>query len=169
MRRAQTRRKRPSASSGCYRLGRLAGYKRPSPACFSKRIAFEAAVQERYLRLASLQEEMSWSENQAFVDRPVEVLVADHAGRKDGATARRSGRARDNRLVHFTPGHSVVRPGDVVTTLITQAAPHHLIADGPLLDVRRTRAGDAWAASRGAESVRSGVLLGLPRIGAPAG
>ena len=35
----------------------------------------------------------------------VEVLVAEGEGRKDGATGRISGRARDNRLVHVTlPG-----------------------------------------------------------------
>jgi len=31
------------------------------------------------------------------------VLVADGEGRKDEVTHRMSGRARDNRLVHFTP------------------------------------------------------------------
>ena len=102
-------------------------------------------VQERYERLVALQEEISWAENRAQVGRAVEVLVAEGEGRKDAATHRLSGRARDNRLVHFTaedPG--AIRPGDVVETVVTYAAPHHLIADGPLLSSRRTRAGDAW-------------------------
>ena len=35
-------------------------------------------------------------------------------GKKDGATERLTGRARDNRLVHFVPGEHPVRPGDMV-------------------------------------------------------
>jgi tRNA-2-methylthio-N6-dimethylallyladenosine synthase len=59
-----------------------------------------------------------------------------------------------------------VRPGDVVETVLTQAAPHHLVADGPLRAHRRTRAGDAFEA--GTRPTTPGVLLGMPRIGAPA-
>ena len=40
------------------------------------------------------------------------------------------------------------RPGDVVTTVVTKAAPHYLLADDPPLEVRRTRGGDAWLARR---------------------
>jgi hypothetical protein len=57
-----------------------------------------------------------------------------------------SGRSRDNRLVHFTPAGTAPRPGDVVTTVVTRAAPHHLIADGAPGSVRRTPGGDAWQA-----------------------
>lgn len=121
-------------------------------------------VQERYLRLTALQEDISWSENRAQVGRTVELLVAAGEGSKDAATGRLSGRARDGRLVHFTaaPG---IRPGDVVETVVTQAAPHHLVADGPLLSHRRTRAGDASEA--GTRPTTPGVLLGMPRIGVP--
>jgi tRNA-2-methylthio-N6-dimethylallyladenosine synthase len=90
-----------------------------------------------------------------------------------------SGRARDGRLVHFavgarraggdksTPGPpDGVRPGDVVHTMITYAAPHHLNADGPLVSHRRTRAGDLWHADQARRG--SSVMLGLPAIGAPA-
>ena len=56
--------------------------------------------------------------------------MAAGEGRKDTLTARMSGRARDGRLVHFTPAGADVRPGDIVTTTVTGAAPHHLIADG---------------------------------------
>ena len=45
-----------------------------------------------------------WAENRDQVGRVVEVLVAEGEGRKDAATARMTGRARDNRLVHFAPG-----------------------------------------------------------------
>ncbi len=58
-------------------------------------------VKERYLRLAALQEEISWDEAKKQVGRSVEVLVAAGEGRKDAETLRLSGRARDNRLVHF--------------------------------------------------------------------
>ena len=65
---------------------------------------------------------------------------------------RLSGRARDNRLVHFAvpDGGAVPRPGDVVEVAVTYGAPHHLVADsglaGGVYAVRRTRGGDAWAA-----------------------
>ncbi len=121
----------------------------------------KAVVQERYMRLIALQEEISWAENLAQVGKPVELLVAAGEGRKDTATARMSGRARDGRLVHFVPGAQQIRPGDVVTTVITGAAPHHLIADGQVLTHRRTRAGDAHEAG-----VRPRTIgLGMPALG----
>ena len=106
-------------------------------------------VGERYERLAALVAEISWQENQRLVGRTVEVLVADGEGRKDNATHRMSGRARDNRLVHFAPAEPAPRPGDVITTVVTSAAPHYLLADGAPAALRRTRAGDAWEARRG--------------------
>jgi tRNA-2-methylthio-N6-dimethylallyladenosine synthase len=143
-----------------------------------------AVVGERYQRLAALVGEVCLAENEHFVGRQVEVLVAEGEGRKDGVTHRLSGRARDNRLVHFTPADTVAaagtgpRPGDMVTTVVTQAAPHYLIADGAPLTVRRTRGGDAWQARRegpGRERVAAGasggepaaVLLGMPAMGRP--
>jgi tRNA-2-methylthio-N6-dimethylallyladenosine synthase len=124
----------------------------------------KAVVQERYDRLIELQERISWEENRAQIGRTVELLVAAGEGRKDTATARMSGRARDSRLVHFAPGDIPIRPGDVVTTVITGAAPHHLIADGAVLSARRTRAGDAHEAGTRPRTVG----LGLPGLGAPA-
>ncbi|WP_298459776.1 tRNA (N6-isopentenyl adenosine(37)-C2)-methylthiotransferase MiaB [uncultured Cellulomonas sp.] len=138
----------------------------------------KAVVQERYERLQALQERIALEENRAQLGRAVEVLVADTDGRKDGASLRVSGRAADNRLVHFAlpqglspagsrPGGPdaadapdprllpdvdprLPRPGDLVTVAVTHAAPHHLVADSALAGgpyaVRRTRAGDAWAA-----------------------
>ncbi|MFF4599971.1 tRNA (N6-isopentenyl adenosine(37)-C2)-methylthiotransferase MiaB [Amycolatopsis sp. NPDC001319] len=127
-------------------------------------------VQERYDRLVELQNEISWAENKKLVGTKVELLVAAGEGRKDAETHRMSGRARDGRLVHFTPAGSVVdrgvRPGDVVETVITYGAPHHLVADGDLLTHRRTRAGDN--AEAGLRPKTSGVTLGLPGVGAPA-
>ncbi len=129
-------------------------------------------VQERYERLVALVNEITWVENQRFESHAVEVLVSEGEGRKDAATARMSGRARDNRLVHFTPGLDHrglpvrVRPGDMVTAAITYAAPHHLVSDLPVTSVRRTRAGDAWEARTSTE--RAAVSLGLPTVGVPA-
>lgn len=132
----------------------------------------KAVVQERYDRLVALVNEIAWEENKALVGKTVELLVADTSagkgGKKDEATQRLTGRARDNRLVHFArPDGVEVRPGDVVEVAITQAAPHHLMADGTPLAVRRTRAGDAWEA-RNAAPAPVGVGLGMPTIGAPA-
>jgi tRNA-2-methylthio-N6-dimethylallyladenosine synthase len=123
----------------------------------------KAVVHERYLRLLEVQERISLEENAAQIGAQVELLVATGEGRKDASTARMSGRARDGRLVHFTPGDTAVRPGDIVTTTVTGAAPHHLIADAPLLTHRRTRAGDAHAAGQRPRTVG----LGLPAIGVP--
>ena len=108
----------------------------------------KAVVQERYQRLIDLQERISLEENTAQIGRTVELLVATGEGRKDASTARMSGRARDGRLVHFDPAGLDIRPGDVVTTTVTGAAPHHLIADGGPHTHRRTRAGDAHEAGR---------------------
>jgi tRNA-2-methylthio-N6-dimethylallyladenosine synthase len=174
----------------------------------------KAVVQERYDRLVAAVEEVTWAENRQLIGDTVEVLVAVGEGRKDGATGRMSGRARDGRLVHFTApagngqlstapagngqlstapagngqlstapagngqlstapagngqlshGAAEIRPGDVVHTTITYAAPHHLNADGPVVSHRRTRAGDVWEA--GLSPRTPAVSLGLPTVGAP--
>jgi tRNA-2-methylthio-N6-dimethylallyladenosine synthase len=129
-------------------------------------------VQERYERLVTLVEEIAWTENQAQVGRTVEVMFADGEGRKDAATARMSGRARDNRLVHVRVPEDPAaqpRPGDLADVTVTYAAPHHLTADDGVLNLRRTRGGDAWAARQaGGASARSAVSLGLPSVGVPA-
>jgi tRNA-2-methylthio-N6-dimethylallyladenosine synthase len=122
----------------------------------------KAVVQERYMRLLELQEETSLDGNRALIGQTVELLVAAGEGRKDTHTARMTGRARDGRLVHFAATDQV-RPGDIVTTEITQAAPHHLIADAGVLSHRRTRAGDAHAAGQRP----GGIGLGLPTVGPP--
>ena len=125
-------------------------------------------VQERYERLVELQDQLAWDENKTIVGRSVEVLVAEGEGRKDAATHRLSGRARDNRLVHFALPEGVTRPrpGDLVSVEVTYAAPHHLVAD-TFGSVRRTRAGDAWEAAQGAPAANGpGVMLGMPTIGA---
>ena len=129
-------------------------------------------VQERYERLAALQERISWEENQAVIGRDVELLVANGEGRKDADTHRMSGRAPDSRLVHFdVPSDSPPpRPGDMVTVTVTQAAPFHLIADssdGAPLRVRRTVAGDAWDRAQ-SESCAVPTPVGVPAGGGAA-
>ncbi|MBF6354578.1 tRNA (N6-isopentenyl adenosine(37)-C2)-methylthiotransferase MiaB [Nocardia higoensis] len=127
-------------------------------------------VQERYDRLIALQEEISLAANRDLIGAEVELLVAEGAGKKNAATARMSGRARDGRLVHFRPGGTAepIRPGDLITVDVTEAAPHHLIADSPIRNHRRTRAGDAHERGVTPKTAPIGVGLGLPRIGAPA-
>jgi tRNA-2-methylthio-N6-dimethylallyladenosine synthase len=140
-------------------------------ATMSDQVAPEV-VKERYAELAALVDEIAWDENKKLVGRSVELMVAEGEGRKDGATARLSGRAPDNRLVHFAPGDEVPRPGDLVTAEITYAAPHHLVSDIPAADLRRTRSGDAWEQRQSDESCGTGtsssgagpVLLGLPTL-----
>ncbi|HEU5240535.1 MAG TPA: tRNA (N6-isopentenyl adenosine(37)-C2)-methylthiotransferase MiaB [Ornithinibacter sp.] len=134
----------------------------------------KAVVQERFERLIELQERVSWAENRALEGREVEVLVAPGEGRKDGVTARLSGRARDNRLVHVAvpDGAERPRPGDVVTVDVTYGAPHHLVADsgvqGGAYAVRRTAGGEAWAALQGAAVPgKPAVSLGMPSLGRP--
>ncbi len=125
-------------------------------------------VKERYASLAAVVEEIAWQENKKLVGRSVELLVAEGEGRKDGETLRLSGRAPDNRLVHFTPGAEVPRPGDMVTAEITYAAPHHLVSDLPATALRRTRSGDAWHDRQltpdAVPAATSPVLLGLPTL-----
>ncbi|MBO0853103.1 MAG: tRNA (N6-isopentenyl adenosine(37)-C2)-methylthiotransferase MiaB, partial [Nocardia sp.] len=128
----------------------------------------KAVVQERYDRLIALQEQISLAANRELVGSEVELLVAEGEGKKNAATARMSGRARDGRLVHFRPGpEAAVRPGDIVTVDVTAAAPHYLIADGPIHTHRRTRAGDAHERGVLPKTAPIGVGLGLPRVGAP--
>jgi tRNA-2-methylthio-N6-dimethylallyladenosine synthase len=128
-------------------------------------------VQERYDRLVALVEQIATEENAKQDGNIVEVLVAEGEGRKDAATHRLSGRARDNRLVHFAPHGTTPRPGDIVTTRVTSTAPHYLRADDAPLEVRRTRAGDAWEARQRAAAAPvpeapsdtpAPVLLGMP-------
>ena len=106
-------------------------------------------VQARYDQLVGVVDDIAWQQNKALVGNPVEVLLASGEGRKDAATRRLSGRARDNRLVHvgLVPGQSA-RPGDIVDATVTYAAPHHLVADGQAV-VTPTAGGDAWELANG--------------------
>ncbi len=122
-------------------------------------------VQERYERLIALQEEISWAGAKALIGHAVEVLVGAGEGRKDGATGRVSGRARDGRLVHVATGALAVAPGDVVTSTVTYAAPHHLVADGGVHSHRPWR-GNAATATADHPAASRLLTIGRPR---PAG
>jgi tRNA-2-methylthio-N6-dimethylallyladenosine synthase len=138
----------------------------------------KAVVQERYERLTALQDRIAAEENALQVGRTIEVMATAQAGRKAGETHRLSGRARDNRLVHFSvpSGAQAPRPGDLVTVTVTEAAPFHLIADpasAAEYSLRRSRAGDAWDRSQadscgvpapGTGASGRGVSLGMPAL-----
>jgi tRNA-2-methylthio-N6-dimethylallyladenosine synthase len=128
-------------------------------------------VKDRYDRLVELVKEIAWEENKRLVGREVELMVAEGEGRKDAATHRLSGRGPDNRLVHFEADFSQIddtpRPGDLVSVGITYAAPHHLVADGPVHALRRTRSGEAWERRTAAPAAVT-VGLGIPTVGVPA-
>ncbi|MCU1624430.1 MAG: tRNA ((37)-C2)-methylthiotransferase MiaB [Frankiales bacterium] len=123
-------------------------------------------VAERYQRLTALQDRITFEGMQEQVGTPVEVLLSQGDGRSHkNQPERMTGRARDNRLVHLALVDGA-RPGDVVETVVSGAAPHYLLADGPLLSHRRTRAGDLYEA--GTTTRTPGVALGMPTIGVPA-
>jgi len=130
---------------------------RPGTPAFELPAIPKEVVQERFVRLLALQEQIGLEENRAQVGRTLELLVLagigrETGGRKDAAHSRLTGRAPDNRLVHFSvpEGGETPRPGDLVTVDVTYGAPHHLVADGALAggtyEVRRTRAGEVWDA-----------------------
>jgi tRNA-2-methylthio-N6-dimethylallyladenosine synthase len=142
--------------------------KRPgTPAAEMPNQIEKEVVQERYERLLEVVNEAAWQENQKQIGREVEVLVANGEGRKDSNTNRMTGRARDNRLVHFEvpSGEPSPRPGDLVNVQISRAAPYFLIADsvaGSKYELRRTAGGDA-SDRAAAESCSTGkVNLGIP-------
>jgi len=104
-------------------------------------------AQNRFERLMAHANEVAWNENKLQIGKVVEVLVAND-GRKDDATGRLTGRARDNRLVHFSLPAGVRRPraGDLVTVTVHDAAPYHLLSDpksASEISIRRTIGGDA--------------------------
>ncbi|QCU78495.1 tRNA (N6-isopentenyl adenosine(37)-C2)-methylthiotransferase MiaB [Citricoccus sp. SGAir0253] len=136
----------------------------------------KAVVQERFERLTALQDRISAEETARLVGTRQELLVTDQPGTKGAATGRLSGRAPDNRLVHFSvpAGHPVPRPGDFVTVTVTESHPYHLVADPTPAQygLRRSRAGDAWDRARaescgvpaGSGAAPAGVSLGMPTL-----
>lgn len=116
-------------------------------------------VKDRYRRLDELVRRITHEENVKQEGKVVEVLVAEGEGRRDSVTARISGRAADNRLVHVALpagldaddyAGGAPRPGDMVTVRVTHGAPHNLIADsalcGALLSAEERAANEALKA-----------------------
>ncbi|GAB3188159.1 tRNA (N6-isopentenyl adenosine(37)-C2)-methylthiotransferase MiaB [Nesterenkonia suensis] len=136
-------------------------------------------VQERFERLIALQDEITVEENRRQLGTVQELLVTADSGSKGAETGRLSGRAPDNRLVHFSvpEGAERPRPGDFVTVTISGAGSHHLLADPASREeyrLRRSLAGDAWdraqAESCGVGTTQVGgdqpgaVSLGMPTM-----
>jgi tRNA-2-methylthio-N6-dimethylallyladenosine synthase len=136
-------------------------------------------VQERFERLIALQDRIAAEESAKLVGTHQELLVTNDTGSRSQQTGRMTGRAPDNRLVHFSIPHGAPtpRPGDFVTVPITAAHPYHLIADPTAHEqymLRPSPAGDAWdraqadSCGTGSGAPTGGVNLGLPslRVGA---
>ena len=97
----------------------------------------KAVVQERYERLVELVNDIAWAGEQA-ARRP--------HGRADGRRGRGPQGRRDPPALRPRPRQPAgalrpvdadgarvdVRPGDMVEVEVTYAAPHHLVADGPV-------------------------------------
>ena len=130
-----------------------------------------AVVQDRYERLVALVNEIAWEENKALVGRTVELMVAEGEGRKDAATHRLSGRARDNRLVHFAPDLEAEATTSARATWSPSRSP-----TPPRTTWSPTARSSPSAvpapATPGRRAPRSrppsGVSLGMPTLGVPA-
>jgi tRNA-2-methylthio-N6-dimethylallyladenosine synthase len=121
-------------------------------------------ISERYDRLTAVVNQVMLEENEKQVGKIVEVLVTNHEGKKDEANSKLSGRARDNRLVHFNfESNQLIRPGDLVEVEITYAAPFFLLSDKPILKIKKTKSGDIYEQGK-AVGNSNGVLLGIPTL-----
>jgi tRNA-2-methylthio-N6-dimethylallyladenosine synthase len=123
-----------------------------------------AVMKERYDALHILQQEISLLVNQEVLGERVEVLVADHEGRRDAGADRMSGRTPDFRLTHFSvDSANTPRPGDAVTVEITKASPNFVIAEGLPISIRKTVGGDASEA-RSKEAGPQPLMVGMPTL-----
>ena len=57
-----------------------------------------------------------------------------------------------------------IAPGDVVTSAVTHAAPHHLVADAPITAHRRWRGAGSGAETHAAANRRPQLLTITPRV-----
>ncbi|MBT8208160.1 MAG: tRNA (N6-isopentenyl adenosine(37)-C2)-methylthiotransferase MiaB [Acidimicrobiia bacterium] len=78
-------------------------------------------VQERFDRLAALQDQISLEKNEALLGSTLE-LMSEGPSRKDAS--RLAGRTRGGKVVHC---EASVPPGEELFATITSAAPHHLM------------------------------------------
>lgn len=120
-------------------------------------------INERYERLSKVINEVILEQNKKQIGKIVEVLVSNDEGKREQHLKTMSGRAKDNRLIHFYPSSEFkIRPGDFVEVEITQAQPFYLVSDKKIINVRNTKAGDIWKASK--EESKNQVLLGIPTL-----
>ncbi|MFZ9360582.1 MAG: tRNA (N6-isopentenyl adenosine(37)-C2)-methylthiotransferase MiaB [Candidatus Nanopelagicales bacterium] len=120
-------------------------------------------INERYERLSKVINEVILEQNKKQIGKVVEVLVSNNEGKTEQHIKTISGRAKDNRLIHFFPSPEFnIRPGDFVEVEITQAQPFYLVSDKKILKVRNTKAGDIWQV--GKEDTTNQVLLGIPTL-----
>lgn len=120
-----------------------------------------AVVTDRYNQLVEVVNDIAWQQNRALVGSTVEVLVGSTGGKKDAASDRVTGRCEDNRLIHLNPGGHTIKPGDFVTTQVTYAAPHHLLAEEAPLSVESRSASGQNCES---DQAGLGVSLGMPAM-----
>jgi len=112
--------------------------KRPgTPAANMPQQVAPEVVAERYQRLVDLVNEVAWQENRKKIGENVEVMVSATSGRKDDSRGTVSGRARDNRLVHFVAGEKDLQPGDLIEATVSDASPFFLISTEPVKAHRR--------------------------------
>lgn len=123
-------------------------------------------VSDRYNRLDALIKEVTWEANKRQIGQQVQVLVLEAQGKKDDATGRLTGRASDNRLIHFNAAGQDITSGDFVVVEVTGAAPYHLLADGEPVSVDRSsrELAIACGAGSGATDASSVVTMGMPEF-----
>lgn len=120
-------------------------------------------INDRYERLSKVINEVILEQNQNQIGNIVEVLVSNDEGKSEQHHKTISGRAKDNRLVHFYPNEKYkIRPGDFVEVEVTQAQPFYLVSEKPIIRVRNTKAGDLWQENK--SDSQNKVLLGLPTL-----
>ena len=132
--------------------------KRPgTPAATMPNQVDPEVIGRRYTYLHQFQEQISLEESKRLIGREVEVLIGDHVGRRDEERGRVAGRSEDFHLVHLNFDSSArPAPGDLVRTIITEAAPHHLVAEGLPVSIEKT------AGSYAAVERTSAISLGMP-------
>ena len=86
----------------------------------------EEVVAERFERLRVVVERSALAKHEARVGR-VEEVVVEGPSKRDAA--QRTGRTRQNKLVHFAPTPADPPMGSYALVSVTRAAPHHLMGD----------------------------------------
>ena len=83
-------------------------------------------IAERFERLKVVIDRSGLSRHADRVGRVEEVLVEGPSKRDPSVT---TGRTRQNKLVHFSPGDVALRPGDFAEVRVSRAGPHFLVGD----------------------------------------